>query len=62
MTMPKTGDSYFTLLYRILFFCLFCFIFVVFLSKWSADILVPNFVYSLTDFSSVSFYLFTSLT
>ena len=30
MTKPKTGDSYFILLYHILLVCLFCFIFVVF--------------------------------
>ena len=33
MTKPKTGDSYFILLYHILFVCLFCFIFVVFFFK-----------------------------
>ena len=62
MTKPKTGDSYFILLYHILFVCLFCFIFVVFFkSKWSADIVIPNFVYSLTDFSSVSFIYFLNI-
>ena len=33
MTKPKTGDSYFILLYHILLVCLFCFIFVVFFLK-----------------------------
>ena len=59
MTKPKTGDSYFILLYHILFVCLFCFIFVLFFftSKWSADIVIPNFVHSLNRFLKCFFYL-----
>ena len=60
MTMPKTGDSYFILLYQILFLCLFCFIFVFCFFKANGQLIYLFLILFIPWLISQVFLLFTS--